>query len=41
MQVCRDLGPKSRVVVILPDSGRNYLSKIFSDEWMREQGFLE
>ncbi len=26
------------VVVILPDSGRNYLSKIFNDDWMREQG---
>lgn len=29
------------VVVILPDSGRGYLSKIFSDEWMREWGFLQ
>jgi len=29
------------VVVILPDGGRNYLSRIFSDEWMREHGFLE
>ena len=28
------------VVVILPDSGRGYLSKIFNDEWMREHGFL-
>jgi len=27
------------VVVILPDSGRSYLSKIFNDEWMRENGF--
>ncbi len=27
------------VVVILPDSGRGYLSKVFNDEWMREQGF--
>jgi cystathionine beta-synthase len=26
-------------VVILPDSGRGYLSKIFNDEWMAEQGF--
>ncbi len=33
--------PDRLTVVILPDSGRNYLSKIFSDEWMREQGFLE
>jgi cystathionine beta-synthase len=29
------------VVVILPDSGRNYLSKIFNDDWMREHGFLD
>lgn len=28
-------------VVIVPDSGRGYLSKAFSDEWMEEQGFLE
>lgn len=28
------------VVVILPDSGRGYLSKIFSDPWMKERGFL-
>lgn len=30
----------SVVVVLLPDTGRNYLSKIFSDEWMEENGFL-
>ena len=28
------------VVVILPDSGRGYLSKIFNDAWMKERGFL-
>lgn len=28
-------------VVIIPDSGRGYLSKAFNDEWMREQGFLD
>lgn len=28
-------------VVIIPDSGRGYLSKAFNDDWMREQGFLE
>ena len=27
------------VVVILPDSGRGYLSKVFNDDWMREHGF--
>lgn len=29
------------VVVLLPDSGRNYLTKIFSDTWMYENGFLK
>ena len=28
------------VVVLLPDSGRNYLSKIYNDEWMRANGLL-
>jgi cystathionine beta-synthase len=30
---------QSLVVVILPDSGRGYLSKVFNDDWMREHGF--
>ena len=29
------------MVVLLPDSGRGYLSKIFNDEWMNDYGFLE
>ena len=29
------------VVVVLPDGGRGYLSKIFNDEWMTQHGFLE
>ena len=28
------------VVVLLPDSGRGYLSKIFNDDWMSRYGFL-
>ena len=36
-----DLDEDKVVVVIFPDTGRNYLSKFFSDEWMRENGFLE
>jgi cystathionine beta-synthase len=27
------------VVVIVPDSGRGYLSKVFNDEWMQANGF--
>ncbi|MDA0174510.1 cystathionine beta-synthase [Solirubrobacter taibaiensis] len=33
--------PDALVVVILPDGGRGYLSKIFNDEWMTQHGFLE
>jgi cystathionine beta-synthase len=29
------------VVVLLPDSGRNYLSKVYDDAWLRELGFAE
>ena len=35
------LGPEAVVVVILPDSGSRYLSKVFDDDWMRENGFLD
>jgi cystathionine beta-synthase len=28
------------IVVLLPDSGRGYLSKLYNDDWMRENGFL-
>ncbi|HEX2737660.1 MAG TPA: cystathionine beta-synthase [Acidimicrobiia bacterium] len=35
-----ELGPEAVVVVLLPDSGRNYLSKIFDDQWMTDFGFL-
>ncbi len=34
------LGPDAVMVVVLPDSGSRYLSKIFNDDWMRENGFL-
>ncbi|HET7009212.1 MAG TPA: pyridoxal-phosphate dependent enzyme [Anaerolineales bacterium] len=37
----QDLGPERMVVVIFPDSGSRYLSKVFDDDWMREHGFLE
>jgi cystathionine beta-synthase len=34
-------GPDDVVVVVLPDSGRGYLSKIFNDDWMADYGFLD
>src|ERR671920_469895 len=33
--------PEAMIVTILPDGGRNYLSKIYSDAWMTQYGFLE
>ncbi|WP_037573404.1 cystathionine beta-synthase [Phaeacidiphilus oryzae] len=41
LKVARELPPEAVVVVLLPDSGRGYLSKIFNDEWMADYGFLE
>ncbi|SFT45168.1 cystathionine beta-synthase [Arthrobacter sp. ov118] len=40
LQVAQDLPADAVVVVILPDSGRGYLAKIFNDQWMRSYGFL-
>src|SRR2546423_5521473 len=39
--VARRLGPGKRVLMLVPDSGRNYLSKFYDDNWMLEHGFLE
>jgi len=39
LQVARELGAGKVVVVPLPDGGRSYLSRFFSDEWMRDNGF--
>ena len=40
LKVAKDLPDDAVVVVILPDSGRGYLAKIFNDQWMRSYGFL-
>ncbi len=39
-QIVRALRPDQIAVVLLPDSGDRYLSKLFDDNWMRENGFL-
>jgi cystathionine beta-synthase len=41
LEVARDYGDDATIVVLLPDTGRNYLSKLYSDSWMRQYGFLE
>jgi cystathionine beta-synthase len=40
IQVAQKLDKNNMIVTLLPDNGRNYLSKLYSDKWMREQGFL-
>ncbi len=40
VRVAARLGGDGLVVVLLPDGGRGYLSKIFSDKWMADYGFL-
>ena len=40
LEVARKAGPEDVIVVLLPDGGRGYLSKIFNDTWMARYGFL-
>jgi len=40
LRVARTAGDGAVVVVLLPDSGRGYLAKIFNDDWMADYGFL-
>jgi cystathionine beta-synthase len=39
LHIGRDLGPDDVVVVLVPDSGRGYLSKLYDDRWMADHGF--
>jgi len=41
LRYAQKLGPEARVLTVLPDSGRSYLSKFLDDNWMIEHGFLE
>ena len=41
VRVAQQAAPGSVVVVILPDGGRGYLSKVFNDEWLSKYGFLQ
>src|SRR6059058_2825761 len=40
IEVALTRGPEDVIVVLFPDTGRNYLSKFFNDEWMRQNGYL-
>jgi cystathionine beta-synthase len=41
LEVARELDGSKTIVVILPDTGRNYLSKLYSETWMIQHGMLE
>ena len=41
LEVGRELGSDDLMVVVLPDSGKNYLSKLYNESWMLEHGFLD
>jgi len=41
VRVARELDEDALVVVIFPDTGRNYLSKLYSDSWLLQYGMLE
>ncbi len=40
MKLGTELGPDDLVVLLVPDSGRGYLSRVFNDEWLAGYGFL-
>jgi cystathionine beta-synthase len=41
VEVAKDLPPEALVVVLLPDTGERYLTKVHSDEWMRDNHLLD
>jgi cystathionine beta-synthase len=41
LQIAKELDESALVVVLLPDSGKSYLSKLYNDEWMHQNGFLQ
>lgn len=41
LEVAKELDASAVMVVLFADSGRSYLSKIYNDEWMRQNGYLE
>src|SRR5438128_650159 len=41
VDLAHEMGKGKNVVVILPDSGSRYITKFYSDEWMKDNGFLD
>src|SRR5207249_285664 len=41
VELAREVGKGKNILVILPDSGSRYISKFYSDEWMKDNGFFD
>ena len=41
IDLAREIGKGKNIVVVLPDSGTRYITKFYSDEWMKDNGFLD
>ena len=41
LQIAERFGPEARILTMIPDSGRSYLSKFYDDNWMLDHGFVE
>jgi cystathionine beta-synthase len=41
IELAKELGAGKTIITVLPDSGSSYISKFYSDEWMRDNGFLD
>jgi cystathionine beta-synthase len=41
LELARRFGPEARILSMIPDSGRSYLSKFYDDNWMLEHGLVE
>src|SRR6266852_9839306 len=41
LEIAKRLGPDAKILTMIPDSGRSYMSKFYDDNWMLEHGFAE
>src|SRR5881398_579888 len=41
LKVAERFGPEGKILTMIPDSGRSYMSKFYDDNWMLEHGFVE
>ena len=41
LRMAERLGPEAQILTMIPDTGRNYLSKFYDDNWLLDHGFLE